>query len=77
MNADFKAFAARCPHYVETPLERRPGNALNVEIGAPVPRCTLKEPDHWPQKGLGPRWLFSGGSPLVFGFCSEDCPRLK
>jgi hypothetical protein len=69
-----------CPFRIEPPLERRPANALNVEIGTPMPRCTLKPPDNWARVSDKPmvlRWLNSGGSPLVLGNCSKDCPKEK
>ncbi len=57
-------------------IERRPANALCVEIMTPVPRCTRKLPPHWKGSGASAlRWLGSGGSPLVFGRCSPICPR--
>ena len=67
-----------CPHRVQPELERRPVNGLCVEIGQPAARCTLKTPEEWqgrePKEGssLATRWLWSGGSPLVFG-CCECC----
>jgi hypothetical protein len=66
-----------CPHRIELELERRPGNALNVEIGAPAPRCINKRPDHWAKLGVNSsfRWLASGGSALVFGLCTYCCRR--
>lgn len=64
-----------CIYRLATLLPRRPVNGLNVEIGQPAPRCTLKLPDHWTGKGRSAlRWLGSGGSPLVFGHCSACCP---
>jgi hypothetical protein len=68
-----------CGQLVSEPLIRRPGNALNVEIGAPLPRCRLKMPSHWSAIG-GPgasslRWLGSGGSPFVFGPCTPRACR--
>lgn len=65
-----------CPHRVEVLQERRRANALNVEIGTPLPRCLLKVPEHWPSDAPGAlRWLGSGGSALVFGPCSARCPK--
>lgn len=58
-----------CRFRVEAPLERRPANALNLEIGQPAARCTLRYPEHWPD-GMVLRWLGSGGSPLVLGVCA-------
>jgi hypothetical protein len=63
-----------CPHRIEAAVERRPANALNIEIGSPSPRCKLKKPDHWPENSTAERWLWSGGSSFVFGLCSADCP---
>ena len=67
-----------CPFLIEIEVERRPGNALNVEIGAPCARCKLKPPSHWKKttnSDMSARWLMSGGSPLVFGNCSTNCPE--
>lgn len=64
-----------CLHRIAPTVERRPGNALNIEIGTPLPRCLLKAPSHWPETGPSAvRWIGSGGSPLVLGFCNKDCP---
>ena len=59
-----------CPHRMELDVERRPANALNIEIGTPVPRCKLKSPD-----GRGMIWILSGGSRLAYGVCSNVCPK--
>lgn len=67
------ADAIQCAARLAPAPERRRANALNVEIGAPSPRCTFKAPEHWPDGMVG-RWLRSGGSPLVLGHCSADCP---
>jgi hypothetical protein len=65
-----------CPYRIALGVERRPANALNLEIGTPIPRCTRKLPDHWFGAGRSAlRWLGSGGSPLVFGYCNTDCPE--
>lgn len=71
----FRAYADACPNRVEPAAERRPANALNVEIGAPMDRCRLRTPAHW--RGAGAlRWLASGGSPLVLGVCcASKCPE--
>lgn len=69
----FTRFAAACPHRLQPDLVRRPANALNMEPGSPMDRCLLKEPSHWVAKGYGPRWIYSGGSPLVFGCCTMAC----
>lgn len=61
-----------CGHRMELAVERRPGNALNVEIGAPVPRCNRKSPD-----GRGLAWLLSGGDSLSYGHCTpRACPAI-
>lgn len=68
-----------CSHRVEVDVPRRPANALNVEVGTPAPRCKLKVPEDWagrePRSGLSlaARWMWSGGSPLVFGVCTPNC----
>lgn len=66
-----------CEHLVTSELIRRPANALNVEIGSPLPRCKLKPPQNWETTRNPPsvgRWLASGGSPLVLGQCNSACP---
>lgn len=61
-----------CGHRMALAVERRPGNALNVEIGAPAPRCNRKSPD-----GRGLAWLLSGGDALAYGHCTpRACPAL-
>ena len=68
----FEDLAPLCPSRRCLPIERRPGNALNVEIGAPLPRCAMRSPD-----GRGLAWLLSGGSLLAYGTCDRSrCPRL-
>ncbi len=66
-----------CCERLSPPLERRPANALNIEIGQPLERCRLQTPEHW--NGVDPRgarWLLSGGSPFVLGVCSvRSCPK--
>lgn len=67
----FRDLAPLCHDRRALEVERRPGNALNVEIGAPVPRCLRQSPD-----GRGLAWLHSGGSVLAYGACSaRSCPR--
>lgn len=41
------------------------------------PRCAMKTPSQWGDTDPNAeRWLGSGGSPFVLGFCSEwDCPK--
>lgn len=63
-----------CNARIRIPLERRPGNALNVEIGQPADRCIEKRPHHWPNSMTAIRWLASGGEALVFGCCCPPCP---
>ena len=65
--------AGPCRSRISFDVSRRPANALNVEIGTPLPRCISKTPAHW--RGMsGIRWLASGGDALVFGPCDGDCP---
>jgi hypothetical protein len=72
--SDFGSYADACPKRIVLPIERRPGNALNVEIGQPMDRCRLRPPSHWPEGMVG-RWLASGGSALVLGVCcAARCP---
>lgn len=73
----FDNFRATCRCRLVPEVERRPGNALNIEIGQPQPRCIEKKPEHWPESMSGLRWLASGGNWSVFGLCSFDCPRIK
>ncbi len=62
--------APLCPSRRELPVARRPGNALNVEIGTPIPRCMDRSPD-----GRGAAWALSGGSMLAYGPCDGSaCP---
>lgn len=64
-----------CQYYIKpVNVEKRPVNGLNVELMAPSARCFLKTPSNWDkEKGIATRWLFSGGSPLVFGLCAGSC----
>lgn len=62
------------------PLERRPVNGLNIEIGQPMPRCTLQPPDGRgiTRDGSTLAWLHSGGSLLAYGRCTRDtCPKRR
>lgn len=71
-------FDEPCDRRVLPRFERRPGNALNIEIGSPSVRCKDRVPDHWPEGMSSARWLLSGGSPLVLGTCSPGaCPRRR
>lgn len=69
-----------CPHRVAPELPRRPVNGLCVEVGQPATRCKLQPPSEWkdcePKTGasMATRWLWSGGSPLVFAPCNCDDP---
>jgi hypothetical protein len=64
-----------CRYQIGMDVPRRPANALCIEVGTPATRCTMKPPENWKGTGVGAvRWLGSGGSPLVFGVCSADCP---
>lgn len=55
-----------CPSRVQPAVERRPANALNVEIGTPMARCLERSPD-----GRGLVWWMSGGSVLAYGVCTQ------
>ncbi len=69
---NFGEYSAACPDRIALGVERRPANALNVEIMEPMPRCKQQSPD-----GRGSIWLLSGGSPLAYGRCCRSgCPRL-
>lgn len=68
----FDDLAPICPDRLSPAFERRPANALNVEIGAPAPRCADRSPD-----GRGRAWLHSGGSALAYGHCrASKCWRI-
>ncbi len=67
----FEDLAPICPSRINLGIERRPANALNIEIGQPLPRCTELSPD-----GRGMAWLWSGGSALAYGrCCARACWR--
>jgi hypothetical protein len=69
----FADVAPCCPQRWVLPVERRRANALNVEVGAPLPRCQWRSPD-----GRGHAWFLSGGSQLDYGPCGpSECPRLE
>lgn len=72
----FARYCSACPNRITPALERRPGNALNVEIGQGLDRCRLRTPKHW-NGASALRWLASGGSPLVLGACSRSSCPLK
>jgi len=69
----------KCPKLIE--VEDIPfhpgGTALRFEIKSPSNRCKLRPPEHWNDESgnLTFRWIYSGGSPLVFGEC--DCLNYK
>lgn len=72
----FREFRRGCRARVESPIERRPANALNLEFIQPADRCLNQKPSHWPDGAWALRWIHSGGSPLVFGECSaQTCPE--
>jgi hypothetical protein len=65
-----------CPCRIEIDVERRLANALNLEVGTPMPRCMRKPPEHWGESAPPvSRWLASGGSALVLGVCDFKCPK--
>lgn len=69
----FAELCDRCPSARFPELPMRPGNALNIEIGTPMPRCLEQSPD-----GRGVAWLLSGGSVLAYGICGRrECPRAQ
>lgn len=70
----FSVVRESCGSRVQPELERRPANALNVEIGQPQARCLNKRPKHWPESMSSLRWIASGGEALVFGCCGGQCP---
>ncbi len=72
----FETYRVSCTARVAVSLQRRPGNALNIEIGQGPDRCMDKRPEHWPESMSASRWRSSGGSALVLGACSQVCPRL-
>lgn len=62
-----------CRHLIQLGVPSRPANALNVEVGQPLPRCRLRTPEHWGDADpRAARWLLSGGSPLVLGLCAPN-----
>ena len=72
----YQAGPEKCPQRIELPVAKRGANALNVEIGSPMPRCRCRTPDEWgADDPRAVRWLASGGSPLVLSACAPDaCP---
>lgn len=72
----FREHRMSCRSRVESPIERRPANALNLEFIQTSDRCLNQPPSHWPEGHWALRWIGSGGSPLVFGECSaQSCPE--
>jgi len=61
-------------------LDQNQSNALRVEaLRDKCDRCGNKPPEQWSdsakKSGWG-RWVFSGGSPSVFGVCQlNECPK--
>lgn len=75
----FSAFAGSCQARTAPDVERRPGNALNIEIGTPMPRCLLQPPDGRgvTRDGSTLDYLRSGGSVLAYGVCkASTCPKI-
>lgn len=70
----FSVVRESCGSRVQTELQRRPSNALNLEIGQPMARCMNKRPDHWPESMSALRWIGSGGGAFVLGPCDGLCP---
>lgn len=54
-------------------------NALRTEVIKPKKeRCRLKQEPRFKRfDPTGARWFFSGGCPLHFGPCYNDCPDDK
>lgn len=74
-NLAFRKYADGCPYRCgDETIPRRPGNALNIEVGRRSFRCIQRIPRQWPS-GMALRWLGSGGGPEVFGHCQlNGCP---
>jgi hypothetical protein len=66
--------AKHCCNRVEPELLRRPVNGLNIEIGAPQPRCLFRSPDGrgFTKNGGSLDWYLSGGSVLDYGHCQQS-----
>lgn len=76
----WKDFQTACTSCYRLPLERRPANALCVEIGSPLDRCLLQPPDGRgvTRDGGTLDWLRSGGSALAYGVCClASCPEVS
>lgn len=74
------AVIAECSHRVQPNAGRPRGTTLCMEIAYshPAARCRMKPPHSWEgHDPNGARWLLSGGDPLVFGECNNECPLLK
>jgi hypothetical protein len=77
---NFGAYRDGCKAMTHPTLERRPGNALNVEIGAPLARCLLQPPDGRgvTKDGSTYDYLRNGGSVLAYAVCERGtCPKLN
>ena len=75
---EWQAFSIGCGNRTQPPLERRPANALVIEVGAPHARCLIQPPDGRgvTRDGGTMDWLRSGGSVLSYGWCAQSsCPR--
>jgi hypothetical protein len=71
----FRRFAAGCPYRMEPPPQRvRAGTMIGLATPQMLARCTLRPPVQWPEGSSVLRWLWRGGSPLVFGYCRQQCP---
>jgi hypothetical protein len=60
-----------CSNRVDPALERRPANALCIEIGTPMPRCLFREPGGSKEGRSNLAYLLSGGSILAYGICEQ------
>lgn len=66
-------FEKFCLYRLTEGVVPRPVNGLNIEIGAPLPRCSALSPD-----GLGLRWYMSGGPISAYGVCCrKNCTLIK
>jgi hypothetical protein len=75
----FAVMSESCGDRMDLPLQRRPVNGLNVEIGQPISRCRQRTPENWGTfDPRGARWLASGGDAMILGSCNRaQCPRLR
>jgi hypothetical protein len=69
----FDELSELCPSRRDIGTPMRKANALNIEVGQPMPRCMDRSPD-----GRGAIYHLSGGSLLAYGkCCASGCPRTK